>query len=1630
MSLSLQGVVDAALSANSVQLGTAVATEIFRKAYSEAFKIRTTLKSDALNYLQRSCKFPTVYTPQHTVTNDHSLLAAMRELARDVYEDSFHIQNAKERVLIVGAAAREIRKYHANPAINYLIWGSENKDYDRIIRPALNEIVKELKKYVAKNNYQYYLEPSAVIDTDKVRPKVKRYLDTRKVLEDWQKLMKTPPNIFFRHNYTQETFNTLCFEDSIYNYDSDSITKMFLDTGAQIAYGYALLPMELLFDDYPPTSVYRFSRQGNDAILTFNGGHSNGYIHNYDAWRTLMRDVVIFGNGIQLMVEITTRIGPMCVFKLIRSQCREKIVRTIQVPDDEMYVKVLDLWSSVNHRTCRISNPLVYFSVRESEFFDIFNYYMSLDPKSRSLDNLILAIRRRLGGMALVSRELVAPWDLPKRLVYPFALTVQVYCEVMGTKTNLIRENLHPTSIMEKIKRYFRTAVSMICWPITDLIEWLLSENLTDKLIKYPEHMGTIDQFARVQNQFKPNPIDFYTSEPNEEDKPDCPTCLELSGKMGEQKMRCMHKDFSDHDFEMTTDELQTFRAELLDTDKDPPGLKAVKERCLSLLPQVGFKVTCRVEYLFGGPGTGKSYLLRALSDEGTTLVLAPFTKLAADYTNLRKEDGSVYDLAFKTTHRSLDLTGKETIMVDEFTAFDYRLLACAVYRNAAKTVWLAGDIKQTGLRDDEGLAITKRINVAELSRHELVYNFRNPPLTVAILNRVYGYQMIPKSKVVGEIFHVVDIGAKVEGSQVIDMAFSKNTGEAYCSSGKQTVRSFQGSTHNTTRLVITKADVKLTAVESLAIVALSRHKQDIYIATDGSLEILKFIETLNITDTRDNLANYIPDFQEKAVAKKHDAKEFVEFVLNGVPVHHVEEVASEAVVMPDTIDIESGNIQMLDANLQYLQMVANVPDRPVVIDIADQPPLCLVGFGDFEPVAVVVEEDKYGALRVEERFIPPCDMVSFGDFEPVSIDKRVKQVNNRLRKPCRDLMPEGGDRVSCVEEILSSVADGMEDLHARLVNLVVDDRQDLLNEDATKHVDEVGMEVAIIGKMPVDYVNNGTIVAKAASAGFSVDFVDHMNTFITYPVGSVCQLPLDSTIPQGISFLPFEHPGKDAYLLLDTLLPPVAVSDEITALNLAPSQLVEDNFTTAIVDPEEIFNQINPRGHPKKEKIKFYTHGPGLGKWFDSHKFMQELEVVANRYQPKRQKFLTEDAKRFITALVDLWFAEYKPNYDPVAFWNDEEKIAEFCSVYVTNAANKKYHKRFKGQENPDARKIRFHLKPIFKPDTTTKEFDLYKAGQGISAWDTDVNSMVGVCTRLIDELDRYTDSKEGWNTAFTDNGISEVDFARFVRQAVEKVFGANPFKHGIGDYKKFDASQDEVTQYLERYYLKRLGVSEQFILFYFSFREKYTLLFGAGGKTKVKYTKTSGEPMTLSGNGRIAKVVINAVFRGAGPSVILYKGDDVDKMQLQIGLDREVYNKLLLYTNLDMVAIMADEGEFCGLVISRSGVFPNIARKLNKLCSARFRDYKHFCEYQTAIRDALGHIAEIGVNETIAATVNNLQNCTYEEGVAMFACYTSFAHINEAQFHEMFKLREESDAIPRPDANSIYNVNIENMD
>jgi len=649
--------------------------------------------------------------------------------------------------------------------------------------------------------------------------------------DDYRKL-GVLPDVF---HFEPVEATTLVFEDSMYDVSAADLVSYFEKTGALEAHGYMILPLEFYYPDMPDNELYQIRTVGDYVHFNYRYGQSNGYCHKASTWREFGLRQVVNGSDFDLFTEITGRFGPIVTYRITKTARARNVVRLIELPRQFQYVRMLDVWKSVNLKTGRINSPLVYFSVYAEEYYDALLWLASLAKDSRKIETVMTYVRRRKSGVSLQTKELVSPWHLQDSKVQAFCLTIWLQAELMSSKTVLIQENLGVTSVLEKYLAFVRKVGNFLLnvTGLRYLLDLLFSEHLTDKLVLFPD--TSVQQWYNVDfSEKSADPIvasvPIFAEGKDRGDRPACPVCsMIFDVDIGDQKIKCEHRE-EVTTFAMTEADCQAWFAELADDDNDPVGLKAVKSFAKKNVPRQGFSHSLRVYHIKGKHGTGKSSLIRKLATE-RDLVLAPFSKLMADYTGLEDADGKKYDLLFKTSHRGLAQHGADRIFSDEFPSLDFRFTMAIAYLNQASELFLVGDMSQTQIQEPaEGWNIGNHLDLERLSTHTLMVNHRNRPDTNALMHHYFGDRLEcrrPSKKsfsvVTAEEFPAIAAGL---GVPVTTMAFSHNTFQAYDLGVKSTVRACQGGTYDYAALYVSNLDNNTAFVECLQRVAFTRHRE------------------------------------------------------------------------------------------------------------------------------------------------------------------------------------------------------------------------------------------------------------------------------------------------------------------------------------------------------------------------------------------------------------------------------------------------------------------------------------------------------------------------------------------------------------------------------------------------------------------------------------------------------------------------------------------------------------------------------------------------------------------------------------------------------------------------------------
>lgn len=1622
-----QHIIDVASSVGAASFGTPYAGEIFREAVKSAIVVNTAVTEKQRKAIEAELEFPVVFKKITPMANDHQVIAAFREIARQVYDSCFKVARTKLPTLVVGAAAREFTKYAANNYIHYYFHDSEAKDYDRTVKFFLEDFVAHIAAKASKKNRNVRR------DSDGAKPAVEKTWDSFKaMLDDYREMRKVPDKLKLG---LCPGYEALLLEDSMYNFTPQDYKNLFKTTGANVAYGYGILPLEILYPELPRSQFYNVSREGGKLYLDFS--YSNGYVHDELAWATLLRHPVMNFDSFALVVEIVAYSGPMAVFKIIRvNKGGETISRAVALPRKKQYVKVLDLINSCNvHGVVKTKR---YFSVFADEYFETLNYCLSIDPRSLTLQNTMTFVRRRAGGISLISKELLAPWNLRSRDFHSFALTVYLTAKLANEHAAAIDGNYSSL-----FKRSFVSTFGFFFSGSFEAIKAYLRQNeLLDALVIY----GT-DELKQRHHITIANPeeikYNITLDEAYVEKVFQCPICERLDGKLGDQVVKCEHKAH-EVTVKMTDADIAKMEMVLADDDNDPPGLRNVKERAKKSMPKLGFSHTCRFHYILGGPGCGKSYIIRQLATK-FDMVYAPFTKLMPDYKNLKNEFGEAYDLHFATIHRGLESRCISTIFIDEFTSLPMEYIKMVIAVNKAEDVFIVGDTRQSRVQTNEGTYIGDEIDIDTLPRHTLMRNFRNPKDAVALLNGKFGYEMEAMSKINRSI-HVFGpnevMPEEIRNLPFHKFTFSYGSMAAYNLCADDTVRKYQGSTVKHAMLFVDANSAEETAMnDNLVTVALSRHVETLVIRHDASTRALSWLQKYQLLGEQDLSALR----------------------------HHEKAAAVE------DLDFEAKAVDKFVTD-HFSVRVDNI------VDLTNAPKKSLRDvFRDFVDISVTIyKEISFGILRsqavlsyaaiyfgfsalalVTDNVFLVSTVVPFVKFQSkvLLLNQYVKKIHFLARnadvlllfthfaaKVVNWICYDSSDSIALLhffdypyKPLLSLFAPLLDYWYVIYIAAKINYIARIFSLDHLSF-NKKFYTILVMGNllalfMPIfkmdyfcDFLSTPVVVGLTllmrrknfrfglAWPGFSYDsntfmpIIDHQ-VFINLVGGDFAfssqefydymfyYVPVSIrrrfeqvAQPEVRPVCPIEQAPMDAYRLFDTLVPSAAGVDTVGYHNNVGSLQVEENHYTGAVSPD-VLNPLNLKFKPQKLVSKFYRLLPGTGNAYDKKSISQLLQVFSGRYfnkKPTAKRIFNDDAVSCARKIVDEFFFECM---DPVAY--SESDLETVTNEFAASAAQKKYESMFKGFDNADTHTIRFHLKDIFKPKVGSGA-DPEKCGQGISAWNKDPQVMFGVGARFAN----FMFAKHLRQHCVYDNRMTPEQMKEKLLMLMRTVPSTS--KNGITDFTMFDSQQDRFTQEIEKQFMRRLMFSDEFIEHYYSFRSGYTII-GGPVKGSCRNEKTSGEPMTLFMNTVISAVLSNYFLRGEGPFCLAIKGDDGFERQANLKMDTERYDEVAEFTALKMKVDISEGAEFCGFVITDAMFVESIPRKLHKLLSHRFRDYKHFAQYQQSLRDFVSQFEDDTLFRAfIKANVDMYRKVgmSDQEMMSFYNAIKSFAHINQEQF------------------------------
>jgi hypothetical protein len=1650
-----QHIIDIATSVNASKLGENVASEIVKQSIKSSITVNTAVTENQKRLIQKDINFPVVFKGTNTSVSDHTVVMAFREIARQVYDKCFNILSTKLETLVIGSAFREFRKYTANHHIFYHFHESEAKDYDRTMSWFLNEIGKSIVAKASKKNRKIFKSGEKSSTT-------LSFQSPKDIVSTYHEVNKTADRIVFNENIGEKQFEQLLFEDSHYNYDQYDYKNIFEKTGAKIAYGYGMLPLELIFPELPPNPNYSISVNGGKTSLHFK--YSNGYCHDTEKWSTLLKHNVMTFDQFSLIVEIVAYVGPLAVFKIMRvnKSSEEIITRKIELPENKKYVKVLDLINS------KIGVPfqsrLKYFAVYSNEFLDTLNYCLSIDKKSLTLENTMLFIRRRSGGVSLMSKEFIPAWHLSPYYYQTFALTVYLYAKSQTENATYFERRF--TSGWSNLYHFFFSA------PLNDLLNFIKHHGLKDMLVIYPSDEIKQQAYLTISNP-KHIHSEIILDEPLPKKQFDCPICEQLDGKLRDQVIDCKYKK-STVTFRMVDDDLNKVQNGLVDTDQDPQKLAEIKTRCRENMPFGGFEHEVELHYIRGGPGTGKSHIIRQLATP-RDIIYAPFTKLREDYINLTDDNGEKYNLNFKTTHRGMDVRGADRMFVDEFTSMPFEFIKMVAFVAGVKEVYIVGDEGQFSVTGDEGTYIGNTeetgIDLADISRHTLMKNFRNPQDAVNLINRYFDYQM----EAVSGFKHSIEVygpNQDLPNDQSLrHFAFS----HASCQANNcinQTVRSWQGSSAKKLVLYVDNQSGNVGNMPEAITVALSRHTEKLLIKHDGSDYALQWLARIGLNAANDVPHPYIihDDFIFHHQRKEHittlteEEKRIDTIVekfsttLDPINEDDDEEIVYPLPPLPQETFFERFYLHLENSDNLYKSLpkflILNIIEhftvhyifyKDFLLKIFHKQLLincCILLIGEYLYNHSIFE--KYYLIQITYTifynfffyfnfYILLSALKMFNNFDLYILfslyligyidDKKFLHSFNPNTYPIIYYLTKNFfltskfhyltrlfsiDNISLFYSVpiitfigyffmyfgryiifYEYLCDYLSEPFIIFIALLLryhNFRINWFNEGDWFSLDRKTPDVEGI-------INNHKIFINFVRQEYNFDqkFLDYLNYFNEFPYHRVIEV-----LPSITEF--YEKtlkPAKDAFLLNCDFYSYLETNDLAFAINEIGSANVEDNFRSGTVN-EDFVAPINPRGHPQKQKRTYYQLITGKGLQFFTGNAMQTLQVLGGRYLNKKSKAsqsFNDSAQQLVRKIVDEFFSECM---DVKKF--DEVDVNNVIEEAYTSAKQKKYQNQFKGFDNVEINIVRFHLKDINKPKLG-ENVDVEKVGQGISAWNKDAQVLFTVGARIINHM--FLNSLK--DHVIYDNKITPEELKTKVKDLIKLL--PNQCTNGISDFTMFDSQQDEFTQALEKEFLRRLGIAEYFIEHYYRFRKGYTIMAN-GIKGKCNTEKTSGEPMTLLLNTLVSALLTSYLIRGQGPFMLICKGDDGFKRQMNQCIRQDRYAEISKFTNLKIKLSIGPEAEFCGFVIMDDNFIESIPRKHAKLVSHKFRDYEHFTEYQTSLRDWYNQIERSANIYDFISVNSKIYNQSFEQVRAMYDAIKSTAHINKNQFLNKWRL------------------------
>lgn len=659
-----------------------------------------------------------------------------------------------------------------------------------------------------------------------------------------------------------------------YSFNDETWFKIFETTGVTVATGYMFCPTRLVFPEMVEDPTYTLELIPNQPLanplaawcdsnhwnkpvhtvarLTFRGDDGNGYQEDYEAWKSyLTRRVMVPKTdlGYCLLLDIEERQGDYIIYNVSRVSVRVQVPWSIEVPKSQHFLRVFDIL----HYYESASDPLTnsgpqrrYISVLESEWYEITLYIERTNPDSRCF-HLALTSAYRKAFAILESNDESKRWQLN-----PARLCSVVLCAILHTKARqLVIESQmaqQPDNSFLSLLNYFSNFYNTSLVFTYQSLQLLVGAGI--ELVSRPEMCVKKFNSWDCRNEFGtsllPDSVGSYfdasllVHPPSVVDSISCAVCKSLHpATLDGQIIQCNPSEDSSWDFCLSMEDIQALNSRLatqlsaLSTPAETVGLHTVLTNAKKALPMLPISHKVQVLVFLGGPGVGKTRFAASHRATADTLVVSPYD-LSSAYKSCPAK--------FLTQHKAVtNTTVFQRVIVDEFQSMDLDLLTVILEKAKPSVLELHGDPKQPNILENqgEGKSIVNHVLAKKtFTTHEYRLSYRCTLSSILILNNIFNYNLVTNSSTVDDIEFVPFDSTWFERNPTVPaISFNANTVASLLGTTpnpKFSVRSATGSTHKKLALVLTNEDAGLMNVDSLAIVAISRHTHKLYVVYES----------------------------------------------------------------------------------------------------------------------------------------------------------------------------------------------------------------------------------------------------------------------------------------------------------------------------------------------------------------------------------------------------------------------------------------------------------------------------------------------------------------------------------------------------------------------------------------------------------------------------------------------------------------------------------------------------------------------------------------------------------------------------------------------------------------------------